>query len=185
MFGFNRQPVPTLRWYTPRWSYVPKLWHEFRGIFRPMFVVRSTLAAFTVFSAIVAAVKWANPLLQLDFLWKTLFAVPALYGLLLVHAAILAVVPEHVVVRPDRILVQHGQGIWHVPAKEIVATRIIVFSSDHIRLRITYVRGSKQRSRTLGVAPGVDLAKLAEILPVPPKIRDARGRSRKAPALPV
>ena len=174
-----------LSWWAPRWSYVPKLRHEWQQLCRPASVGRVTVICFLAGTAVVVGCKLAFPLLQLDFLWRAIVAIPSLYfflaGLLLAYV----VLPPRVEVRPDRILISHGQVVRRVNASSVISTRIVIFSADKTRLRITYSDKSRRRSRTIGVSRTIDLNELYDLLPGPPSVRDCRRRARFIDSFPL
>jgi hypothetical protein len=169
-------PKRKLAWYAPHWSFIPGLWRSARPLLHPLFILRVTLASALIFSLIVAACKAALPQLQLDFLWRAAAAVPGIYLYLLAMLTLHIIIPPRVELRPNRIVIQHGQSTHHIDAKSIVRTRLVIFAPNRIRLRITLRQGRRVRTTTLGVSPKVNLQDLYDLLPITPTIRDARAR---------
>jgi hypothetical protein len=130
--------------------------------------------------AIIAALKAANPLLQLPPIWKMALAFPAIYGYFAIMLGVHIALPTHVHVCKKRLHSITGQSHWGVEAAAVTRTRITIFAPDRIRLRVNYDRKGKMRSRVFGVARKVNLDVLADVLPVYPQVRDARSRYERA-----
>ena len=118
----------------------------------------------------------AIPMIQLPPLWKMLLPLPTLYAYMLIMLPVHAAIRSHIHVRGDRIHVMTGQSHWVVKSEAIQGTRIVIFASDRVRLRVFYIHKDKLRSRTYAVSPKVELAVLSKSLAVYPQIWDARHR---------
>ncbi|MDQ3330850.1 MAG: hypothetical protein M3552_09380 [Planctomycetota bacterium] len=140
----------------------------------PAFWLRVTLVSAVLFVAIVGAAKWGFPLLQLGFLWKAAAVIPGMFGYLAIMVGLHMLLPKFVEVRKDRISINHGQTTTRIRAKDVEATRLVFFGDDRALLRISYRQRGQRRFRTVGVKPTVDLAKLAQMPPVPPRVSDLR-----------
>lgn len=166
---------PKIAWWEPSWSYRQKIWRSAGEVFRWRAVAGTTLVSLVLGAGLVAAVKWALPAVQLPPLWRMLLPIPVLYAYLAVMTGQHLVVPARVFVRRDVIRRSHGDQ-WFVKSTEITRLRITVFAPDRVRLRVFYRRKDCPRSRAFGIAPHVNLAALAELLPLAPQIWDARPR---------
>src|SRR5262245_63979146 len=102
-----------------------------------------------------------------------LLALPALYGYALIMTAVGMLLPSRIQVRKARIHATTGQSHLIVDAASVQRTRIVVFASNRIRLRVTYLEKEQIRSRTFGVGQGVGLDALSQALPVRPTVCDA------------
>lgn len=180
------QPKPKVSWREPYWASAPTAWKSFKEILRPWMWLRITLVSYVLFGLIVVGVKRAIPQLDLRFLWKGLPAPLLVFAYLALMGAVHAAIPRHLLVRPDYFQGTNGQHTWRLPAVRILATRIVVFSLDRIRLRVYYLTSQgKKRCATFGVHPGVDIVALSRTLPVFPQIWDARSRLKNRPGSPV
>jgi hypothetical protein len=139
------------------------------------------LAATTIVSiAVVAGFKWAFPQMAMPNLWPILFALPGILLMFVFQFAILTLIPPTATIRPDKILVQHGQSVTLIDLTTVTATYLTFHPENRIRLRICYSKKSKRKFRVIGVPPTVDFNRLSELLPIPPVVRDARNRSLTA-----
>jgi hypothetical protein len=127
-------------------------------------------------AGLVVALQAANPLLQLPPLWKMALAFPTIYAYFALILAVHTVLPTRVSVCEKRLHAMTGQSHWGVEAAAVTRTRITVFATDRIRLRVYYDRKGKPRSRVFGITRKVDLDALANALPVHPQVLDARTR---------
>lgn len=171
---------PKLSWWVPRWSYVPKMQRDCRETFNAKAIVRVGLLSAIACGAIVAGCKIAFPLLNIDLLWKAVLALPAIlaafYVMQVVHYVVHYVVQPRANVCPDYIHMSHGEYYWIAKSDCIVATYVSIFAPDRIRLRVVYVRRGRRFSMSIGVDERVSLETLSQMLPVTPRIRDARER---------
>jgi hypothetical protein len=147
----------------------------------PGSIVRIALGTALVAAAIIVGFRWAIPQLVLPNLWPVLFAFPAIILMLVVQLAVLTLIPPSATIRADKIIIQHGQSATIIESGVVTAIYLIVHRNDRIRLRICYTRKSKARSRVIGVPPTIDLARLSEMLPLWPVVRDARERHFASP----
>ncbi len=177
MLWFGGKKKREISWWEPRWAYVPRMWREFRIVFRPEFMIRATSIALLVFAAMVLAAKALFPFLQLGFLWMAPGCVAAVFAFIFFKLGAHVAIPPNVCVRPERVRWFDGQAGWRIDSQSIHAVRLVVFSASRIRLRIWYTHKSQRRTKTIGVSPNVDLDALTEVLPVKPKVIDARNRA--------
>ncbi len=155
---------------------MPQLWKQFDGILNRKSLVRILVLALLVGVPIVMAAQRAFPLLDIVGLWRMLFMLPGILLLLALELAMLSLIFSRVLVRSDKILIQHSSAQLIDP--QIVTATYLIFHPDNkIRLRIHYCRKSRRRCCKLGMPPTVDLERLSELLPISPVVRDARTRS--------
>ncbi len=166
-----------LTWYVPRWSFTRQLWSQLNHILNRASLIRISLCTVVASAVIVAGFKWAIPQMALPNLWPLVFALPAIVLMIVVQFGMMTLIPPTVTIRPDKILVQHGQSATIIDANSVTATYLTYHSDDRIRLRICYTKKSEIKTRTIGVPPTVDFNRLSEMLPMAPVVRDARNRS--------
>lgn len=146
-------------------------------ILNPASLIRMALGTAIVAAALIVGLEWAMPQIVLPNLGVLLLAFPAIISGLLIQFGFMILIPPTATIRPDVIVVQHGQSNLRIDAKTITGAYLTVHGGDRIRLRIRYTRNGKVRSRVIGVPPTVDLDRLTELMPIATVIRDARGRS--------
>ncbi|MHB8866314.1 MAG: hypothetical protein ACYC6N_28340 [Pirellulaceae bacterium] len=142
----------------------------------PGSIVRIALGTALVAAAIIVGFRWAIPQLVLPNLWPVLFAFPVIILALVVQFAVLTLIPPSATIRADKIIIQHGQSATIIESRVVTAIYLTFHPKDRIRLRICYTKKSKARSRVIGVPPTIDVARLSEMLPLWPVVRDARQR---------
>jgi len=179
----GRKPKSKLTWYVPRWAYTRRLWAQLYQILNPASLLRIFIGTAIVAAAVLAGFKWAIPQMVLSNLWPLPFAFPGILLALVAQLAMLTLIPPTVTIRPDKILVQHGQAATVIDPKTVTATYLVFHPDDRVRLRIRYTKNSQAKVRVIGVPPTVDFERLSEMLPIIPVIRDARSRrfNRQSP----
>ncbi len=166
-----------ITWSVPRWAFVPQLWQSLRSCILNRHAMRNICVGTLVScAAIVIVLKIAVPALVIPNLWRVVAAVPMLLLLLVVQFGILAVIPPSVTLRPDRLQKSHGQTGLRITADQFVAIQLYVHRQDLIRLKVRYRRRDRLHTLVLGVPCSVDLDQMIAMLPISPKIRDARAR---------
>ena len=171
-----------LGWWEPRWSrwsHVAKVWHEWRQLLQPRSAARIAITSALVGATTIAACKFANPGMNLGFLWNLPTMLLGLVAFLLVTLLLQVIVPCHVEVSSERVATIHGEDTWFANRDMIIETRIVVFASDRIRLRILYSSQGNRRTRLIGVDPRIDLDQLSLTMPMKPSVQDARERFRR------
>lgn len=168
---------PRLCWKTPLWSRLPAARQIWRTLFRVRSLARVTVASLLTMAVLLVGCKIAFPLFDLGIAWRMLLALPAIYLYVLVMALLQVMVPARVEVRSDRVAISQGQTATVIRPQELRAARITCFADDRVRLRLFYLWRGRLRTRTLGLAAGIDLERLCALLPVEPRIIDARRRS--------
>jgi hypothetical protein len=171
----KRRPTK-ISWWTPYWFHVPRTRRTWGLLFRPRLMARVLILSVIFGAGIIVALKAANPLIQLPPFWKMALAVPAIYAYFAAMLGVHIALPTHVHLSKKRLHSITGQSHWGVEAAAVTRTSITIFAPDRIRLRVHYDRKGKARSRVLGVARRVNLDALADVLPVSPRVRDARSR---------
>ena len=141
-----------------------------RSLFR--IIVASTIAC----AVIVIGFKIAVPNFALQNLWPMLFALPGILLAVVAQMAILTLIPPFVTIRSDRIQYVHGQNGFEIKPKSIAWIQVSVFSDSIKRMKIAYSPRRKLRILRVGIASHVNLQALIDLLPLEPKILDARGR---------
>jgi hypothetical protein len=146
-------------------------------ILSPASLVRMALVTAIVAAALIVGLKWAIPQIVLPNVGVLLLAFPAILLTVVLQFGLLVLIPPIATIRPEGILVQHGQSALRIDAKTMTAAYLTVHTGDRIRLRICYAKNDHVRSRSIGVPPTVDLDRLIALLPIAPEVRDARNRS--------
>ena len=145
-----------------------------RQVLGVRFWLRVSAASAAIFVVLVGLAKWAFPLLPVGDLWKAVVVIPGMFAYLAIMIGLHIALPKFVKVRKDRVLIHHGQTPTMIKADEIQSTRLVFFGDGRAVMRITYCQKDRRRSLNVAVKPGVDLKKLVELLPVPPRVSDLR-----------
>ena len=167
-----------MTWSVPRWAFVPQLWQSLRRCVLNGQSIRNICAGTLVSCGVIVIVlKIAVPGLVLPNLWHVILALPLILLALVLQFGILAVFPPSVTLRPSRFSKSHGQTGVQIKAEQFVAIQLFVHRQDRIRLKLRYRRRDRLHTLLIGVPNSVDLDQLVTMLPISPKIRDARPRS--------
>ncbi|GAA5505308.1 hypothetical protein [Novipirellula caenicola] len=167
-----------ITWWVPRWAFVPQLWQSLRSCLLNRHAITNIfIGTFVSCAVIIGGLKIALPALVIPNLWTVFAALPMILVLLACQFGLLAAIPPNVTLRPDRLQKTHGQTGLVIKADQFVATQLYVHREDRIRLKVRYRQRDRLRTLVLGVPSSIDLDQLVALLPISPKIRDARARS--------
>ncbi|WP_372724961.1 hypothetical protein [Novipirellula sp.] len=166
-----------ITWSVPRWAFVPQLWQSLRRCILNRHAMRNICVGTLVScAAIVGVLKIAFPALVIPNLWHVVAAIPILLLALVLQFGMLTVLRPSVTLRPDRLQKSHGQTGLQIKADQFVAIQLYVHRQHRIRLKLRYRRRDRLHTLVLGVPCSVDLDQMIAMLPISPKIRDARAR---------
>ncbi len=112
---------PKLTWNVPRWAYVPQLWAQLDQILNRASRIRIILGALIASAVLVAGFRRAVPQLVLPNLRPVVLTLLAIILLFVAQFAILTLIAPTVTIRPDKILVQHGQSATIIDPKDVSA----------------------------------------------------------------
>ena len=86
-------------------------------------------------------------------------AFPALVLFLILQLTLLTLIPQRIVVRRDKVIIEHSQKRV-IETSSISKAWLVINSSDRIRLKLCYELDGRRKNLTVGVAAAVDLAEL-------------------------
>lgn len=125
---------------------------------------------------IIVGLKLAIPNLVVPQLWKLLLIFPGVVGYLLLYMSLLTVIPQRIVIRRDKIIVEHSQK--HViDTSSVSKIWLYAHPSNRLRMKIRFAHAGRPRTRTIGIASHINLDKLCNLLPCHVTVRDARNRT--------
>jgi hypothetical protein len=166
-----------LFWYAPRWSYASQMRRSFKDFKRSVCWRRVAWIGVTLGLITFGVIWWAKD----EPTYPTLSELIG-FGLII---ALTALITWAAVWIPPSMLVTRSfvwkddPGIF-LKRKDIVSAQLILHSGDRNRLKVR-VKSTKA-GRTLsmvfsiGIPRRIDLEELAEMLPVRPVVKEARGR---------
>ena len=152
------------------------MWKDIKRVLNSRSLFRIIVASTIACAVIVIGFKIAVPNFALQNLWPMLFALPGILLAVVAQMAILTLIPPFVTIRSDRIQYVHGQNGFEIKPKSIAWIQVSVFSDSIKRMKIAYTPRGKLRILRVGIASHVNLQELIDLLPLEPKILDARGR---------
>jgi len=164
-----------IKWFAPRWSFAPRLWRQMNTVVSADALTRIVVCSLVIAVPLVVGLRMAMPQVALPPIWKLLLILPGVILYLVFYLSVLTVIPQRVIIRPEKIVIEHAQQLT-LTSTAIRKIWLTVHRESKIRLKIAYLANGHSRTRTLGVGMHVDLGKLSGLLPQPPIVRDARNR---------
>jgi len=138
-------------------------------------LTRIAVCSLVIAVPLVVGLRVAVPQVPLPPIWKLLLILPGVILYLVFYLSVLTVIPQRVIIRPDKIVIEHTQQRT-ITGTAIRKIWLTVHRGNKIRLKIAYLANGHNRTRTIGVGMHVDLGRLSDLLPQPPIVRDARNR---------
>jgi hypothetical protein len=151
-----------LKWKTPRWLRAHVLRRVAAMVFSRGPMLRILATSLLVSAVIWCGARWSVPNLQFDALWQALLICPLVFAnsgiFLLVHWGIRG----QVTLTEHCLRYSHSNGNLKVGINEIEAARLVVFSAEHLVLK---VRPVQKREFTIALPTATDLRLLTSLLP--------------------
>ncbi|MCC7334862.1 MAG: hypothetical protein IT422_07190 [Pirellulaceae bacterium] len=137
------------------------------------------LASILIGGTIVVWLRLATPNFVIPQVWKLLLIFPGVVLYLLFYLSLLTIIPQRIVIRRDKIIVEHSQKRV-IETSSVSKIWLYAHTSDKLRMKVRFkAHDNKHRIRTIGIASHVNLDRLCNLLPCPVIVRDARHRNPK------
>jgi hypothetical protein len=148
----------SVSWWEPRWSFVPRIRHEFRIPLRKWIRIFVVSGLVTVLLAVI--VRACLPNLPFNWFLNFLYAVAATVGYLVIARWFYSILPPHVTLHRKGITVVHGNNATCFRNTAIKAVNLVFHDARRIRMWITI----EKLSRHVGVSPKVNFSTVAALL---------------------